>query len=1100
MEQPKKEKKPTPKPLIAGLALLAQRQRPKKVSAPQKLEATAVDKPVNGKQADHAKKFSPKSDSKASNSNKSVMKHDNSPPKKKPSSVWWKEYDASKHDNMLIKPDKPWYEWYPSLLKDYSPSNSAKPNEADYASIQKLLPTIYSNEVKAFQKTLKELGMVTDQKWLNSVISSGTWSDKIAALTLRIQESPFHNLANFDLLLDIAAKKDLRVSFLAIEAIKDLLINNILPDTTLNSFDYYKDLLCNNFQLSEEEKQKKEETKKKEEKVNFIECALLIWYENEIKNRFTKILSFLDNGLKANIIHFRKESLDILSDFLLKKPENEKKILYMIINKLGDTDGSINTKTMDIIKIILNEHPMMKLVVIKEIKIYLYKRGNSITSIYHGIILLLKIPLTLKDPHEVPLELAECYISLFDKALSAKEEGSRLLASLLHGINKAFPLLKDVSSLFKYLDIIFRLVHTAPSFATSTQALILLSFIAFSTIKKQKQQPFLLSASASTDPSSSSSSTSTASAISPATIQDRYYSALYAKLLSDQVILNTKNSLFFNLLFRSLKVDPLERRVISFLKRISMISLQTPPEITASLLFIISEILQHRPSLKILYDEKTINASTASAASSSSSGSKKTISEEEEEDHGDENDDEGSIRTSGTTVNEGDEIHLFEGYHANKRNPSYACLNNSLPHLYENHLLSFHYHPSVQAFTRSLLSSSTSHTISYDGDPLNEFTIMAFLNRFAYKNPKQKIIEKLKNSKNASNNILRRKMLEEEPVNQEYEKLVKERGAAAGGGTTVGKVVDLHQIPPDKRFFYKYFEEREELRNQGKLGMNRKKNGEDKNVDEEELDEFTDQLAMNMMKHDAISRGEDLGDDDEEADFGMNFGDEDDDSDDDFSDVDDEEMNVKPAVDDEDEMEEEDEEEEEEEENRKSKKSKNNKKRKIEDFESSSSAIDFEDFQKETKGKQQQQQQQQQSKNEKKKVKNNKKKGRNDDDDEDNIPEPEIYHDDMDGFPSFIDEEEFDDDDEEEIPKKKSKKGRKTKKGSSSVEEDEDYDEADLGNAFADADLYEDQMEEIVQQYQFAQSRVEKPVVTSKGKQRKQEKQENKKNKRPKHK
>lgn len=53
-------------------------------------------------------------------------------------------------------------------------------------------------------------------QWLKTVLSSGTLSDKVAALTLLVQESPVHTLASLDSLLAMAAKKGKRESILAI--------------------------------------------------------------------------------------------------------------------------------------------------------------------------------------------------------------------------------------------------------------------------------------------------------------------------------------------------------------------------------------------------------------------------------------------------------------------------------------------------------------------------------------------------------------------------------------------------------------------------------------------------------------------------------------------------------------------------------------------------------------------------------------------------------------------------------------------------------------------------------------------------------------------
>ena len=66
-----------------------------------------------------------------------------------------------------------------------------------------------------------------------------------------------------------------------------------------------------------------------------------------------------------------------------------------------------------------------------------------------------------------------------------------------------------------------------------------------------------------------------------------------------------------------------------------------------------------------------------------------------------------------------------------KRDPAHASPGK----LWELHTLRTHYHPSCRAWAEKLASSKT---IQYGGDPLVDFGLMRFLDRFAYRNPKQR--------------------------------------------------------------------------------------------------------------------------------------------------------------------------------------------------------------------------------------------------------------------------------------------------------------------------------------------------------------------------
>ncbi|KAG1697785.1 hypothetical protein DVH05_015740 [Phytophthora capsici] len=55
-------------------------------------------------------------------------------------------------------------------------------------------------------------------------------------------------------------------------------------------------------------------------------------------------------------------------------------------------------------------------------------------------------------------------------------------------------------------------------------------------------------------------------------------------------------------------------------------------------------------------------------------------------------------------------------------------------------MLAHHYHPSVQRFTRQLLDNKDSG-IQYAGDPLVDFTMYAFFEKFVNKKPRQRLLK-----------------------------------------------------------------------------------------------------------------------------------------------------------------------------------------------------------------------------------------------------------------------------------------------------------------------------------------------------------------------
>jgi hypothetical protein len=287
---------------------------------------------------------------------------------------------------------------------------------------------------------------------------------------------------------------------------------------------------------------------------------------------------------------------------------------------------------------------------------------------------------------------------------------------------------------------------------------------------------------------------------------------------------------------------------MAFIKRLLICAAQSVPPIAAGLLFLVSEILKARPALKICLSEKH-----AGGAAKEKSGAGKTASAAA----GDE---------------EEGEAGFLGNFNVAKREPEFAYAPDAVPTVWELALLARHYHPSVQSFTQGLLQAPDHH-IAFSGDPTVEFSLMAFLNRFAYKNPKKSALDKIKHRPASQ--------AKEEPLN-----------IALSHPDATADSVD-----PDKQFFFKYFSDKNKLvaegraRNKSKHQVEEDRDGSDdeshssaegefaaqaegdvdSDPDEAEIDRFADQLAENLMR----SAAGNAGDDDEDFDFS-----EEDDSDD----------------------------------------------------------------------------------------------------------------------------------------------------------------------------------------------------------------------------
>ncbi len=241
---------------------------------------------------------------------------------------------------------------------------------------------------------------------------------------------------------------------------------------------------------------------------------------------------------------------------------------------------------------------------------------------------------------------------------------------------------------------------------------------------------------------------------------DRFYSALYRKLLHPGLASSSKTAIFLNLVFKAMKNDPSTDRIRAFVKRLLQACLYLPSAVACGILFLVSEVARLRKDLGSL-ESQLVGTPT-------SSNSLDMFDEDEDEHYEDVQDEEETVEELPDQINidereeqpsadgEGCKIrqnvrpswvhskNLRHGsggsskkptlldYNHISRNPVFSGAGHSA--LWELSLLSYHVHPSAQLFATSL---GEAKSIKYTGDPLRDFTLPQFLDRFVFRNPKK---------------------------------------------------------------------------------------------------------------------------------------------------------------------------------------------------------------------------------------------------------------------------------------------------------------------------------------------------------------------------
>ncbi|OWP03258.1 hypothetical protein B2J93_2990 [Marssonina coronariae] len=620
------------------------------------------------------------------------------------------EAQSSSNPNRLIFEARP--DWHAAPLPDLpipdvdsaSRYSGAITNLKDYA---KALLDVDSNLYAS-----KHLSSSSSHRFLSTIMASGTLSDKVSALTLVVQESPVHTTKSFESLLALAKKNSRAQAVTALGALKDLLGTGVvLPaDRRLRTFSTQPGLVGTLQEADISHWTSNEKLPGRISKAHLISWA----YEDWLKDIYFDMIKVLEGWCNDEVDFARLRAVTYTYELLKEKPEQEANLLRLLVNKLGDPDRKIASRTSYLLLQLQTSHPLMKLIIVRSIETELLLRpGQSSHAKYYAINTLNQTILSGKE-EEVAQKLLSIYFELFvtllkkpdqkqqvgaffnrkgqvqgggapkgkkAKAKATKEEeakltseevNQKLISAVLTGVNRAFPFSKsDNTTLEKHMDTLFKITHSS-NFNTSIQALMLIEQL----------------------------STSKHLAV------ERFYRTLYESLLDPRLVTSSKHALYLNLLFRALRADLKIKRVKAFVKRmLQVVTLHQPPFI-CGILFLIRELEATFPGLKTMLDNPE-----------EEEGADEEVFHDVPEDGAEP--DVPVKRIGPSTV-----------YDGRKRDPEHSnadksCLWELIPFL-------THFHPSVSLFATRLL----------EGDKmppkpdLTSHTLTNFLDRFVYRNAK----------------------------------------------------------------------------------------------------------------------------------------------------------------------------------------------------------------------------------------------------------------------------------------------------------------------------------------------------------------------------
>ncbi|KAM9701116.1 LOW QUALITY PROTEIN: CCAAT/enhancer-binding protein zeta-like [Menidia menidia] len=682
-------------------------------------------------------------------------------------------FEFRRRQTLLVKPGGKWFAAGCTAEAAAAPQDAAL--VARYAALAERL---LAAEVQLYKTTRKG----ANAAWMKTVVTAGVLADRMAAMTVLVQDAPVHSLEHVEALVALMRRRGgRRAGLMALETLRELLLSDLLPEgrklrpLELRPFDLLENRASGNRDARDR--------------------RLVLWmFEHRLKEQVAAFVAALGSVASDPVAAARSLSLSAAQQLLVSRPEQERALLALIANKLGAPEPRTAARAAHLLGALLRRHAAMAPAVCAEVERLVLRPGAG----PRGAVPRRHLPQpggAVPRPGAARRPPGGALLLRVPRRRAPEGGADADAGRVLAGVNRAYPYAgAGDPRVREQMGTLFRVAQTA-DFNTAMQALMLL----FQVMDAEQS------------------------------VSDRYYCSLYRKLLDPGLASSSRQNLFLNLLYKSLKADVAPRRVQAFVRRLLQVCALLGASFACGALFLVSEVLRARPGLRGLLTED---------------------GEEEEEDFRDqeeeeekEKEEEGPApppapKASWVHHQNASWVHHqnLEGggssrsYDPLHRNPLYCGAHRSA--FWELQRLALHYHPSVSLFARTLLKGES---IQYSGDPLQDFTLIRFLDRFVFRNPKQP-----RNRGDSAAQRSNQKFSIQLPVNS-AEFLSR----------------DESQVPVDQVFFHRYFRKRQ----QQQQSRRPRRDGDEESLEDVDDEEF--ERLLDSCEGDSLYA--DLGD--EQLDF-----------------------------------------------------------------------------------------------------------------------------------------------------------------------------------------------------------------------------------------
>lgn len=554
-------------------------------------------------------------------------------------------------------------------------------------------------------------------------------------------------------------------------------------------------------------------------------------FEAELKEHYFEFLRNIQGAIQGNQDVQKNQAIICSSRLLNYSPEKEQMLLSMLVNKLGDPSNKVASKALHHLSEVAYRHPAMCEVITKETEKLLFR--NNITEHAQHFALCFLSQVAPRGNSAVCTRLVQICFSFFKVVVQKGAVNSKTMQAILRCLKRAIVdadtneadgeksglLTKDIQ------DTMYRLVHLADIHITMQTLALLLQIM---TVRAGNY--------------------------------DRFYNALYKKMLDINLVNVGPRAAaqFLHIVHRAIYMDANTSRAQAFIKRLLQMAFYFPVQITCGCLIVLNKLLKTRPELgktelvpaaidtsKFGGDDSDMDEhyddADESALEKKIDSSEVDATCEDEDGEADENDEGDSSEGDSSESEEGNKGDSKKGketksndkqkiavdkpvaslphiratkYNPYNRTPSYAGAEYALKT--ELLQLARHFHPTVQVFAQSIINS---RNINFYGDPLRDFCLTQFLERFSFRNPKN---------------------LDEKKSSVQHHKNYKPHGSR---GIAVQNLTKTN-CTEDERFIFQYLEQKREKRAAFVKTTNRDDDADSiSSVGDDEFESYLDRLG-----------------------------------------------------------------------------------------------------------------------------------------------------------------------------------------------------------------------------------------------------------------